>query len=459
MSRIINVLQKLNRDTEAEVYYVGGFVRDLVRRKKPNNIDMLIRNYPLPNLIKYLSKHGEVNKNASRYNMITFTCNGDIVRISLPYNGSKSSHHFSLKEDARYRDLTINAMYLPIDRRSKKHIIDFYTGLKDIKDRKIRAIGNIKRSIVLSPIRMLRAIAFVSWLNYKIDTNLFYAIKTLSKLLDKAQVDDIRDELVKILLSKKPSKYLKILHSTGLLYLIIPELHMCHGVDQNKQYHKHDVFTHCILACDNTDSDIVLRLSALLHDVGKLQTREEKSNDGNNDDKKVTFYSHEVVSARLAKRILKRLNFDKDIISKVAELAYLHMYNYEPDKWTDAAVRRFIRKAKISNDDLDKLNTFPLFLVRRADRLANGYPHSEVSYRQELFQQRICEIFEQSNAITINDLEIDGATLMSKFNLKEGPTVGHVLNYLLSLVLEDQKLNTIDILIDEASSYLSEALK
>lgn len=454
MSRIINVLQKINRETPAEVYYVGGFVRDLIRRKKPNNVDILVRNYPITDLLKYLKNHGEVKRGLSHYKMIVFTCNGDTVHISLPRKGNKVGHYFTLKEDAMSREFTINAMYLPIDSISKKHIIDYHSGLKDIKDRQIRSAGKNKQMISTDPIRMLRAISLASWLNYKIDTNLFYAIKNSSKLLENVSMDDIREELIKVLLSKKPSRYFKLLYNTGLLYYIMPELHMCHGVEQNKKYHKHDVFTHSVLACDNIEPIITLRLAALLHDIGKLQTRDESGANG-----KVTFYSHEVVSARMAKRILKRLNFNKEVIANVAELSYLHMYNYEPEKWTDAAVRRFIRKAKIHEEDLDKMDTFPLFLVRRADRLANGYPHTEVSYRQGLFQKRIQDIFLKSNVITISDLDIDGEALMREFHLQEGPTVGHVLNYLLSLVLDDQKLNSRDTLIEAASKYLSEALK
>lgn len=453
MSRIINVLQKLNKDTAAEVYYVGGFVRDLIRRKDPNNVDIVIRNYPLKDIIKYLKEHGYVKKVNQLHCDIVFTCGGDEVRISIPKRGNRKGHFFSLKEDARSRDFTINSMYLPIDRRSKKHIIDYFGGLEDIKKRRIRSVGSIKAMLHADPIRGLRVISFSSWLTYKIDSNLFYGVKSSSKVLEKAQVDDKRRELIRILLSKKPSKYIRLLYSTGLLNILIPELHACHGIEQNKKYHKHDVFTHSVLACDNTDPDIVLRLAALLHDIGKLQTREEQ---GTN---KVTFYSHEVISARLTKRILKRLNFDNETVNKVVELTYFHMYNYEPEKWTDSAVRRFIKKVKIKEEDLDKLDTFPLFLVRRADRLANGYPHKEVSFRQELFKKRITDTFKQSNVFTISDLDIDGSTLMKKFNLKEGPTIGHVLTYLFSLVLDDQKLNSKEILIEEASKYLSEALK
>lgn len=452
MSRITNVLQKLNKDTAAEVYYVGGFVRDLVRRKKPNNVDIVICHYPIKDIVKYLKEHGEIKKVNSLHCDMIFSCNGDEVRISIPRNGKKKSPFYSLKNDARSRDFTVNAMYLPIDRRSKKHIIDYYGGLNDIKERRLRAVGNIEAMLHTDPIRGLRVISFSSWLSYKIDTNLFYGVKAAAKLLDKADVHEKRDELIKVLLSKKPSKYIRLLYSTGLLYFLIPELHACYGMEQNKKYHKHDVFTHSILACDNTEPDIILRLAALLHDIGKLQTRDEQNS-------KVTFYSHEVISARLSKRILKRLDFNHDIIVKVMELTYLHMYNYEPDKWTDSAVRRFIKKAKIQKEDLDKLDTFPLFLVRRADRLANGYTHKEVSYRQSLLQKRILDTFEQSNVLTISDLDIDGGALMKEFKLKEGPTIGNILNYLLSIVLDDQKLNSREILIEEASKYLSDALK
>lgn len=453
MINAIKILQKLNKDTTAEVYYVGGYVRDMIRRKKPNNINILIRNYAIKDIVKYLKKYGSVKKVNLSHCDIIFSCGGQTINISIPRSGKKKGPFFSLKEDAKSRDFTINALYLPINNKAKNNIIDFYNGVEDIKNKTLKAVNGIKSMLYADPIRGLRVVSFSALLNYKIDPNLYHGVKISAKLLEHATVDEKREELIKILLSRKPSTYIRLLYKLGLLYFIIPELHDCYGIEQNKKYHKHDIFTHSILACDNTSPDIVLRLAALLHDIGKLQTRKEYSNG------KVTFYSHEVISAKLAKRILKRLNFSTDITNEVAELAYLHMYNYEPDKWTDAAVRRFIKKAKIQREDLDKLDVFPLFLVRRADRLANGYTHKEVSFRQELFQKRILEIFEQSLVLTINDLDISGNEIMEKFNLKEGPTVGHILNYLLSLVIEDQKLNSKEMLIEEASKYLSAALK
>jgi len=455
--KFISVLQKLGKDTPAKVYFTGGFVRDLLRKKEPNSIDIVIADYPMEDLVKFLKKYGKVKYNDSLYHMMTYSINGEEINISIPRRGKKRAHFYTIKDDARYRDFTINAMYLPIDRRSKKHIIDFYDGINDIKDHKIKAVGNPRQVIQADPLRMIRAVSFAAQLGYRIDVKLFNEIRNRdisANIMEKLDADLIRDEFIKIILSKKPSKYIKTLSDLSLLRYVMPELDMCMGLRQNKEYHKHDVFTHSILACDNTDADIVLRLSALLHDIGKLQTYNEDNTGG-----KVTFYSHEVVSAKLSKRILKRLNFDKEIIAKVVELTYLHMYNYEPDKWSDGAVRRFIKKAGITKENIDHLDTFPLFLVRRADRLANGYTSKEVSHRQELFQKHIKDIFEKSNVFTVNDLAIDGHTLMKEFHLKEGPTVGHILNFLLSIVIDDQKLNTREILIEKTSDYLSAVLK
>ena len=245
-----------------------------------------------------------------------------------------------------------------------------------------------------------------------------------------------------------------MINDLGILGEIIPELSMCSGISQNAKYHKYDVFGHCIIACDNIEPNLMLRLSALFHDIGKAQTVKEVENE-----KKVTFYNHEVLGSKIAKRILRRLKFDKDIIKKVSFLIYNHMYNYEPDKWTDAAVRRFIKKVDIDKENLNSLDTFPLFLLRKADRAANGMNLSDISSRQHAFQKRIKKVYAKANALKITDLNIDGSTIMKEFNLKPGPTVGHVLNYLLSIVIEDQKMNKKELLIEEASKYLSEALK
>jgi len=303
---------------------------------------------------------------------------------------------------------------------------------------------------------MTEAIAIASELNYRLDNNLFYAIKAHHTKVIDIPTEIFRDHFVRVLLSKQPSKYLKIMHNSGLLYVMIPELSACSGVDQNKKYHKYDVFDHCLSACDNAENDLVIRLAALFHDVGKPQTRSEIEKDG---EVKVTFYNHEVVGSKVVRKILRRLKFDKETVSNVSNLVYHHMYNYEQGKWSDAAVRRFIKKIHIKEEDLSCIDDLPIFLLRKADRAANGLNLSPISPRQKSFENRIKHVYERSKALHVRDLKVDGNMIMEKFNLKPGPTVGHVLNYLLSIVIENQSLNKKETLIDEASKYLSKALK
>ena len=456
--QIIKVLKKLEMETVAEIYYSGAFVREIIRRKSPENIEIVVRNLQLKDLIKYFKKYGDVlETNNKSYIIFKPKKNDSKIKISIPNKNGRYSPYYTLYDDACSRDFTINAMFLPVTSKVKKNLIDYFDGLSDIKSRKIRTTKVAKQSIRKNPLNMLKAVSLSAEIGYKIDSNLFYAIKSNYLLISKLLKLEIRDELIKILLSNKPSKYITILHKLNLLNEIMPELVIAMGVTQNEKYHKYDVFTHCVYACDNTNPDLTLRLAALLHDIGKPQTREEKI--GKNGVVKITFYNHEVVSSKIAKRILKRLRFNNKMISEVTDLVYLHMYNYEPEEWTESAVRRFIRKAKITSEDLKDLPNLPIFLLRRADRLANGHSLKAISYRQRMFEKNIEEVYNKSKALNIEDLSIDGATIMAKFNLKPGPTIGHILNHLLSIVIEDQKMNTEELLVNATSDYLSEALK
>ena len=459
--RVINILKKIERSSLAEVYYAGEFVRDIIRRKSSKNkkIEVVARNIRLKDLIGYFNKYGDTKTDNKNYIIFKPRNNhNSIVVISLPRKGNKYSPYFTLMDDARSREFTINSMFLPISSRFKESVIDYYDGLKDIKDRKIKTVLNPKQSIKRDPINILRAVSLSAETGYKIDSNLFYYIKSNYTLISKVAKSNIRDELVKILLSNKPSKYIKMLYKLNILGVIIPELAICVGVTQNKKYHKYDVFNHCLYACDNIKPDIVLRLSALLHDVGKPQTRKEVPN-GDGNATKITFYNHEIVGANTSKRILRSLKFSEEIVSKVYDMIYTHMYNYNPDQWTDAAIERFIERVNIKNSDLDDLSNLPLFLLRIADRMSNGITTKPVSYRQMLLEKKIKEVFAKSNVLDIQDLSIDGDMIMEKFNLKQGTTIGHILKYLLSVVKNDVSLNTKKSLIDVTSNYLSKALK
>jgi len=452
----IQILKKLSRDGPAELYYAGEYIRDVLRRKKSGRVEIVIRNLPLQRVFGHLKEHFKDIYVSSDKSFLSFLADHSEITIKLPQKGSKHSPYFTLKDDSKSRGFTINAMYMPIASRKKGNIIDFYRGRSSIKSRKIKTIGRAEISTKRNPLLMIKAIALASKINYRIDNNLFYAIKANSGLLGKVSIEKIRDAFVEIILSNKPSRYLKIMNDSNILSQVVPELSICSGMGQNKKYHKYDVFDHCLAACDNVEPDLILRLAALFHDIGKAQTREEVIKDGV---PRVTFYNHEVVGSKVSKKIMGRLHFDREVIYKVSDLVYNHMYNYEPNIWTDAAVRRFIKKVQISKADLENLDNLPLFLIRKADRAANGLNLSEISPRQYDLQNRIRQVYIQSEALHVTDLAIDGAAIMDHFKLKPGPTVGHVLNYLLSVVIEDQTLNVKQKLIEEASKYLSEALK
>jgi poly(A) polymerase/tRNA nucleotidyltransferase (CCA-adding enzyme) len=225
------------------------------------------------------------------------------------------------------------------------------------------------------------------------------------------------------------------MRESGLLGLFLPELAASHGMTQNK-YHLHDIYYHSIYSCDAAPGkDPVLRLASLLHDLGKVPTR-RAAEDGEH-----TFYNHEVIGARIARRVMKRLKFSNEEIERVTNLVVNHMFHYT-DEWTDGAVRRFMRKVGVENlkDILE---------IRMADRRGNGMRDGMPQPIRELLR-RIDRVIEAENAITVRDLDIDGYALMDEFGVKPGPVIGHILNELLEVVLDSPELNTRETLLAKA---------
>lgn len=454
MSSVVKELKNLDKESKIEVYYAGKTVRNILRNRKTKEVDVVVRGVSLEKVNRYLRKrlHGRrrIKKSLGR---LYVEDNGKTIIISHPVKKGTFDPSNKLKDDARERAFTVCGMYLPIRSRNKNSLIDFYDGQGAIKKRVIKTAVKADRLITDNPLLMLQAISLAAEFNYSLDNNLYYAIRAHQQEIEKVPLYETRDELITILLSSRPSKYLKILQNSGLLSFIMPELSICDGVTQNKKYHKHDVFTHCVIACDHTPAKLELRLAALLHDVGKPQTREEITKNGVN---RVTFYNHEVVGARLARKLLRRLRFPPEIIKEVGKLVYNHMYNFEPEKWTSAAINRFIKKVHLTEEEINSISDFPLFQVRKADRAASGQNLSQVSRRQRIFERKLVEAWKR---LSKPELEINGHIIMETFNLKPGPTVGHVLKYLKSVVEKDPAMNNREDLLEAASKYLSEALK
>jgi len=455
--KIKQIARKLIRDTKAEVYYSGSCARDIVRRKRPTEYRFLVRNLSLMSISKYLNRHFNNVTSRKKQGIVEVVDEDTIAIFELPrdLNGNINPY-ISLQEDAQTRIYTIHGLYIPLV--TNHNIIDLTGAAEAIKNKVIDIINDPVYVIVKDPVVMIEAVGLAAELSYDLNNRLLHAIIANSKNLDinNTTVNRIREAFNKIVMSKKSSKYFTLLLNSGLIYTILPELAMCRGVKQNPKYHKYDVFTHCVLACEYAVPDLKVKLAALFHDIGKAYTQAEIVKNG---ERRITFYNHEVKGKTIVKRFLRKLKYEPKLVKEVGDLVYNHMYNYDPKKWKDSAIRRFIKKVGIKEKDLKDLENFPLFLVRRADRLANGGNLSEVSHRQELFEEHIIEVYEKSKALSVKDLDISGDDLIEYFNLKPGPTVGHVLNYLLGLVIEDQNLNRKNKLLDEAKNYLSNVLK
>ncbi|MGB9621308.1 MAG: CCA tRNA nucleotidyltransferase [Brevinematia bacterium] len=441
------LISKILKDNSFECYAVGGIVRDIVIYKKiPEESDWDFATSATPEeMIKIFSKsklkfvptgikHGTITviyKN-KEYQITTYRIDKEYLDLRHP---SKVEFTKSVKEDLARRDFTINAMALDL---ITGEFIDEFGGIDDIKNKIIRCVGEPEVRFNEDALRMLRACRFAAKLEFKIEENTLEAIKKDAENITKVSAERIREELIKTLLSRKPSIGIEYMRETGLLKHILPELNDCYGVNQNI-YHKYDVYYHSLYTCDivsELTKDITdkkrlyrLKLAALLHDIAKPITRKEVIENGQD---LSTFYNHEVIGAAITKRILKRLKFSNDDINYIVRLVRHHMFYYT-DEWTDSAVRRFMR-----NVGLDLIDD--LFILREADRIGSG-KRKPGSVSIQKLKERILKIIEEENAISLKDLKVNGYDIMNTLNLKPGPIVGKILNTLLQMVIEEPSLN------------------
>lgn len=412
-----------------QCYLVGGSVRDhilglssvldydLATDARPEEIMKLFKRV-IPTGIK----HGTVTLlvEDGQYEVTTFRSDGTYSDGRRPDEVRFSS---SLREDVERRDFTINGLAW---HSGENQVIDHVGGLDDLSRGIIRTIGNPVDRFHEDGLRPYRACRLASKLSFTIDEETFDAIGKSLHVASNISVERVRDEFMKILVTPKPSVGIELLRKSGLLALFLPELDECYGVDQNR-FHKFDVYYHSVYACDAAgQEDALIRLAALLHDIGKVPTRRMQDND-------YTFYNHEVVGARMVRRLMKRLKFSNDDIQHVNNLVVNHMFHYT-DEWTDGAVRRFMRKVGIEH-------VHDLFRLREADRKGNGSRQGLPAPIRRL-EERIEKVLEQENAITVRDLNINGYDLMKEYGLQSGPLIGKVLNELLERVLDDPEINT-----------------
>ena len=328
----------------------------------------------------------------------------------------------SVEVDLSRRDFTVNAMALSLP---DLQLIDPYDGLGDLAARRLRTPLDPHVSFGDDPLRMLRAARLVAGLHLSPDKGVLDAVREMHDRLRIVSPERIRDELDKLLMVPKPSPGLWFVVDTGLAGQFLPELPALALEQDPIQRHK-DVLAHTLAVVDKTGLDRLLRLAALLHDIGKPRTR-AFGPEG------VTFHHHEVVGARMARERMTALRYPNDDIDVVVRLVELHLrfHTYRLG-WTDKAVRRYVRDA---GDLLERLNE----LTRCDCTTRNPAKARALAKRMDELERRIEELRAREELDAIRP-ELDGVQVMEQLSIRPGPVVGEALAFLLELRLEEGPL-------------------
>lgn len=441
---VTKIMDKFEKEN-FEIYIVGGAVRDLLTAKEVDDWDFTTNATP-EEILKifpegfYDNEFGTVGishkSSPNPYEITTFRTEHGYSDSRRP---DKVSWGKTLEEDLKRRDFTINSMALKkIKGKSNEYkLIDTYQGQKDLKEKVIKAVGKPKMRFAEDALRMMRAIRIASELGFNIEKDTFQAINKNASLINKIASERVRDEFLKILASPNPDKGINMFKESGLMREIMPELENAFGVEQKSpgRHHIHDVGTHSLLSLKNCKSDdIIVRFATLLHDIGKPPTYKKQKG-------QITFYNHEVVGAKITKKIAQRLKLSNKQKDKLWKLVRYHQFTLD-EKQTDKAIRRFIKK-------VGKEYVPDMIDLRIADRLGGGA--RETSWRLEEFKKRLIEV--QKQPFTVHDLKITGHDVMKELKIKPGPKVGEILNSLFDEVVEDKIENNKEALLSKLGDF------
>jgi poly(A) polymerase len=336
----------------------------------------------------------------------------------------------TIEGDLSRRDFTVNAMALELTSKEPK-FIDPFGGLDDLAKKILRTPASAQQSFSDDPLRMMRAARFASQLNFEIHQDVLNAMQTMTSRISIISAERIRDEFIKLLMSDNPRIGITILVDTGLATLVLPEIPKLR-LEVDEHHHHKDVYEHSITVLEQAISqedrlggpNLVIRLAALLHDIGKPKTRNLIAGGG------VSFHHHEVVGARLTKTRLKALRFDNDTIDAVETLVALHLrfHGYGDGEWTDSAVRRYVRDA----GDL----LIHLHVLTRADcTTRNAKKADRLSRTYDGLEQRIEKLAQEEELSKIRP-DLDGAQVMQLLGIKPSADVGKALDFLMELRME-----------------------
>jgi poly(A) polymerase len=414
-------------------YLVGGIVRDqLLGKPLVEGSDIDLTTDATPNEIKdaLADRVDALWTQGERFGTIGVQVGGRTFEItthraeSYVPDSRKPEVAFGtdIDEDLSRRDFTVNAMALALP---DPVLVDPFDGAVDLAAGRLRTPRSPTESFTDDPLRMLRAARFLAGYGLEPDAELVGAVKALAARLEIVSAERIRDELDKLLVVDDPSAGLWFVVDTGLADHFLPELPAMR-LEQDPIHHHKDVLAHTIAVTAKTSPNRLLRLSALLHDVGKPATR--AFGDGG-----VTFHHHEVVGARMARDRMRALKYSNEDVEVVRKLVYLHLrfHTYRLG-WTDAAVRRFVRDA---GDELDLL----IELTRSDCTTRNKRKAEQLARRMDELEARIGVLREQEALDAIRP-DLDGRQVMDHLGIGPGPHVGRALDHLLEVRLDEGPL-------------------
>lgn len=433
-----------------ELALVGGPVRDAFLGRETNDLDFTTPANPdqiLAVLKGNVDAHWDIGRD---FGTIGARMGDTTVEITTyradQYDADSRKPNVvfgkNLNDDLFRRDFAVNAMAL---RLPDGVFVDPFNGLQDLLDGVIRTPGKPEDSFSDDPLRMMRAARFASQLGFQIHEDTFAAMKSMAERIEIVSAERIQVELSKLLLGANPREGLEALVDSGLAQIVIPELPAL-KLEIDEHHHHKDVYEHTLTVVEQAidyekdyglENDLVLRLAALMHDIGKPATRKLEAGGA------VTFYHHDVVGSKLATRRLRELKFDNDTIKAVSRLIELHLrfFGYSDQPWSDSAIRRYVRDA---DEQLLRLHALTRADVttrnqKKADRLAHAYDDLE---------KRITILSEQEELNAIRP-DLSGEEIMTILGITPGPEVGEAYRYLLELRLDEGPLSE-----EEAKSRL-----
>lgn len=431
---IIDLLTRLEK-AGFEAYLVGGSVRDWLLGLEPKDWDITTNARPedivktLPDS-RYENQFGTVIVPIRQEDGTLITA----VEVTTYRSEQVYSDHRrpdavvfenELDKDLARRDFTINALALG----KNGEVVDLFGGQKDINKKIIRTVGEPADRFKEDALRMLRAVRLYCQLGFSLEPKTQRGIEKLSGTIVYVAQERIKDELIKILASRRAADGIRLMQTVGLLRYILPELEEGIGMKQN-HHHTHTVYDHNVLSLENCPNpEWQVRLASLLHDIGKARTKKVTPSGA-------TFYNHEIVGARMVHKILRRLRFSAEDTERIVNLVRNHMFYYNVDEVTAAAVRRLIKK-------VGEENLSDLIDLRVADRLGSGVAKA-IPYKLRHLQYMMEKV--RHDPVSVKMLKINGDDLIKNLGLEPGPKIGAILDVLLSEVIEDPALNTQDYL-------------